>query len=318
VNETTPRTSPRRARPALLTAVALALGACTTAPSHTGEASSEHLAQSQQQRVVPLSGGRNFRDLGGYATEDGRHVRWGRLYRSGALAGLTDEDYTYLGKLGIRDVFDFRSTSERHSEPTRWRIAASPQFHQWDYELDVGQLLASLASGGQITEETAGRTFLAFYERMPFSQRDRYRELFDEIMRGKTPLVFHCTAGKDRTGVAAALILTALGVPRETILSDFELTAQLLKLDPRVALKAAVSGHTSVSNAAAASTGSPDNPMRGLRPAVLKVFMSADRSLLEAVFRGIEQQRGSVMTYIETDLGVDRSELERMRTQLLE
>jgi predicted acylesterase/phospholipase RssA len=90
-------------------------------------------------RVLPLEGGRNFRDLGGYETQDGQHVKWGRLFRSGALARLTPSDYDSLSAFGIRVVCDFRSRAERADEPTRWRADPAPRFMAWDGAIQIMQ-----------------------------------------------------------------------------------------------------------------------------------------------------------------------------------
>jgi protein-tyrosine phosphatase len=72
------------------------------------------------ERVLPLQGGRNFRDMGGYATEDSRRVKWGKIYRSGSMAGLTEADQAYLSRLGVKLVCDLRTTQERKAEPNKW------------------------------------------------------------------------------------------------------------------------------------------------------------------------------------------------------
>src|SRR5277367_5117220 len=84
-------------------------------------------------RMIPLQGGRNFRDLGGYTTVDGRRIRWGRVFRSGAISYLTDRDHEYLKPLGIRTVCDLRSPRERQREPIRWG-SDQPDILEWDYD----------------------------------------------------------------------------------------------------------------------------------------------------------------------------------------
>ena len=102
--------------------------------------SSEALTADDAQRLPPLQGGRNFRDLGGYRTHDGRRVRWGRLYRSGSLAALTEADCRYLGGLGIRWVCDLRTTHERRSAPSAWCGDGAPLHWSRDYTLSFGDL----------------------------------------------------------------------------------------------------------------------------------------------------------------------------------
>ena len=90
------------------------------------------------ERLLPLEGGNNFRDLGGYRTADGSHVIWGRLYRSAVMAGLTPDDFTRLGQLGITTVCDFRSTDERTREAVAWPAGVQPTVLATDYGLDLG------------------------------------------------------------------------------------------------------------------------------------------------------------------------------------
>jgi protein-tyrosine phosphatase len=240
------------------------------------------------ERVLPLQGGNNFRDLGGYATRDGRVVSWGKLYRSGAMNGLTDSDYTYLSGLGIRVVCDFRDRNERRQSPTDWQGNPMPRRYARDYDLDTAGLLGSFAAPG-LTPDRARTVFAQFYGEVPERFADHYRDMFTELLRGEAPLAFNCSAGKDRTGVAAALILSALGVPREQIIEDYLLSNQHYKPDTR-------------------SAGGDDATSRFLRaldPQVLKILMGVEAGFLEAAFKAMEEKHGSVEGYLEQRLGVD-------------
>ena len=158
------------------------------------------------ERVLPLEGGRNFRDLGGYATADGGRVKWGRLYRSGSMARLTVADYDYLSKLGIRVVCDLRTTEERHAEPNKWQEIAQLSYWTRDYTMSFGELRRLMASD-LATAEQAKAAMLGVYQQLPFEQAPSYRELFRRLAGGELPLAFNCSAGKDRAGTAAALTL---------------------------------------------------------------------------------------------------------------
>lgn len=245
-------------------------------------------------RVLPLQGGRNFRDLGGYATEDGRRVRWGRLYRSGTMAQLTQADCEYLAGLGIRLICDLRTTGEREAAPIPWRDSA-PAYWSRDYSMSFGDL-RDLIKAGLPTAEQVRQTMQAGYRHLPFEQAPAYRELFKRLAAGELPLVFNCTAGKDRTGIVAALILNVLGVPRDTILEDYVLTNELL------------SGHRF----------SADGPLGHLSPEVIRSIMGSDPEYLRTAFAVIEERHGCIEHYLRDVLDIDAQELSAIRRELLE
>lgn len=253
------------------------------------------------ERLLPLEGGQNFRDLGGYGTEDGRRVRWGMLYRSGTMHALTERDYALLGQLGIRVSCDLRATDEREKEPTRWAVDKPPRRFERDYALDLGPLARELGDPA-VTPERARAVFAQFYAELPFRFAGQYREMFGELLRGAAPLSFNCSAGKDRTGVAAALLLAALGVPRETVIEDYLLSNRYYAPKPP-------------------PPGQDDATSRWiatLSPEVRGVLMGVERSYLEAAFRAIEQRHGTLDAYLERELGVDARARARLRDQLTE
>lgn len=272
-----------------------------TEPSQTvAEPADDLFARATPERLVPLQGGLNFRDLGGYATGDGRRVRRGRLYRSGSLSGLTEADCAHLAGLGLRTVCDLRTTGERTREPNRWVEATDLAHWTRDYDMSFGELRRVMAE--QPDPEQARRAMVDVYQRLPFEQAPGYRELFHRIAADEVPLVFHCSAGKDRAGTAAALILSALGVPRETVVADYLLSDTLarprLEMRQREALK--------------------ENPKAVLPTEVLRIVLGAQESFLEAAFAVIEARYGSLEGYLAGELGVDAPMLETIRGVLLE
>jgi protein-tyrosine phosphatase len=171
-------------------------------------------------RSLHLAGATNFRDLGGYRTQDGRWVRMGVLYRSDQLDKLTDADLAKLSRLGIRTVVDLRTQAERTAGPDRVPTGATGQVDDVlagsGVSTDVGAMLSSVVD----PLDTMRRTEQVMVD-SPGAQ-SAYRGLLASVAEpGRRPLVFHCTAGKDRTGWAAASILTALGVPEQTVLDDY-------------------------------------------------------------------------------------------------
>ncbi len=252
------------------------------------------------QRLLPLQGGQNFRDLGGYRTTSGHTVRWGLLYRSGSMHFLTPADYAYLSKLGIRTVCDFRDTRERSTEPVVWPAGKAPRVLADDYAMDsIG--VGKSAPRRTPTAEDARASMTALYSGLLTQFNSQYRRMFGELLAGRAPLTFNCTAGKDRTGVAAALLLTALDVPRQTVIDDYLLTNRYF--DPAKVVR---------------SDDQASAQWRKLPPEVLKAYMAADRVYIEAVFHTMDQHHGGVTGYLHDELGLTQSDLAKLRRMYTE
>jgi protein-tyrosine phosphatase len=247
------------------------------------------------RRVVPLEGQSNFRDLGGYETADGRHVKWGRIFRSGQLSELTAADYARIAPLHIRTVYDLRDQQERASQPTAW--AAGPVLALHSDKAQTGQ--SSLSQLGPDADAAKARAVITvFYTHAPADYAPEYKAIFHELLEGHAPLLLHCTGGKDRTGVGSALILSALGVPRAVIVEDFALTNRLLrpsKLPNTPFMKA----------------------MSAMPPEALAAMTRADPSYLQATFDAIDAQYGSLDAYLAA-LGVGPAQKARLRALYLE
>jgi protein-tyrosine phosphatase len=176
------------------------------------------------ERLVTLEGTLNFRDLGGYRTAGGGRTRWGRVFRSDALHRLTVEDVAILGQLGLRVVYDLRHDVERTKQPSVLPESVRREVVSIGGEATQNKEITERILDGEV--EAIDDAFMAaVYVQM--AERDA--ATFGRLLTGLTdpdglPALFHCTAGKDRTGVTAALLLSALGVPDETVLDDFELT----------------------------------------------------------------------------------------------
>ena len=178
-------------------------------------------------RVWPLQGASNFRDLGGYPGHDGRPVRWRRLFRSDHLGGLTEADKAQLVALGLARSFDFRGEAERAA--VGYQLPGLTQ-HSLAIEPTVVQRMQDLVDAGQsLTPAHASELMAELYRALVNDQSHRFAELFEHLLTADAPVVFHCTAGKDRTGFAAALVLLALGVPRDVVQQDYLLTNRVFK-----------------------------------------------------------------------------------------
>ena len=172
------------------------------------------------ERVLPLQQGSNFRDIGGYVTKDGGVVRWGKVYRSGAQPLLTDADLALVDQLDIGTVVDLRSLEERQINPDTIDDREGALFVSNDYSMKalMGPMMAR--KGEHI------------YEGMEKLLAPQYRSLYRRIMAegdgdDEGAVLYHCSAGQDRTGVATALLYDMLGVDRETILADYHLSTDL-------------------------------------------------------------------------------------------
>ncbi|CAN7183741.1 tyrosine-protein phosphatase [Phenylobacterium sp. LjRoot225] len=247
------------------------------------------------ERVILLEGGRNFRDLGGYVARDGRRLKWGRLYRSGSMAALTEAAYVQLAELGVRVICDLRTTSERETSPVDWRKVPNLSYWARDYDLSFGDLRAVIASDLP-TAEQASAAMVTAYRELPFEQAPAYGELFRRLADGEAPLVFNCSAGKDRTGVAAALILQALGVPEETIVEDYLLSN--LAYDRAASATAAALAH--------------------IDPEVTAAILGVDDRYIRAALAAIDDAHGSVERYLQDQLGLTGDALGRLEAHLLE
>lgn len=251
-------------------------------------------------RLIALEGGRNFRDLGGYPTRDGRRVRWGRLFRSGSMAGLTQADWARLCELGVRTVCDLRTSIEREAEPFAWRDSDGLHYFARDYETSFGELRQVMASDFP-TGEQARNGMIAGYRELPFEQAPAYRVMFGHLKANAVPLIVNCTAGKDRAGTAAALMLSALGVPREIVVEDFLLTNRTVDLFGVFSRQPETS-----------------HGIGQLQPDVARAILAADAAYIGAALDALDERHGSVEGFLDEVIEVRPHELSAIRDALLE
>ncbi|UAK26268.1 tyrosine-protein phosphatase [Sphingomonas nostoxanthinifaciens] len=277
---------------------ALSLLLLSTAQPVVAQGLAPVAVSAPHERQLPLQGGRNFRDIGGYRAADGRTVKWGLLYRSGSMHGLTEADYRALEARNIRVVCDFRDTQERAGEPVSWPSPGAPKVLSTDYELDRHFLPAGDPKNW--TAEQARSAMTESYPRLLTQFNAQYRRMFAELLAGHAPLAFNCTAGKDRTGIAAALLLTALGVPRSMVIDDYLLTNRYLDV-------------RSLSQGPA----SPANPLASMSPDAARTLGAADRHYIEAVFAIMDAHVGGATGYLRDELGLSRNDLVKLRNLYL-
>lgn len=265
-------------------------------------------------RVLPLEGGRNFRDMGGYKTTDGKTVKWGKIFRSGTMVGLTSGDYSYLSDLGIKVVCDFRSNEERAEEPTTWQ-AGDIDYVSFDYGRSkmMQKFMKNFEDPSKLTGEFMAQSFADGYRSMVYDHKEKFKTVFARLIGGQAPLAFNCSAGKDRTGLGAALILTALGVEKETIIQDYALSEQVVDFMAAYKLKDDLSEEEKKK-----MEESPFAAMMKLPPEVLKPIFGTNRRNIIAAFDTLEKNHGSVMNYIRDELEVTDEGLKTLRSLYLE
>ena len=241
-------------------------------------------------RVWRLQGASNFRDLGGYPGHGGRPLRWRRLFRSDHLGDLTAADQARLATLGIDRAIDFRGQAERAARPYRLPGAAQ---HSLAIEPTVLQRMQDmLAAGRELTAPLTVALMQDLYRSLVNDEAHRFAELFEHLLQADAPVLFHCTAGKDRTGFAAALILLALGVPRPRVLQDYLLTNQLYQHPPL--------------------------PHSDAPAEVLAVLWRVQQEFLQAALQAVEADHGGVERYLSRRLALSPAALDRLKSRYLQ
>jgi protein-tyrosine phosphatase len=236
-----------------------------------------------QDRLLPLRGLYNVRDLGGYPAAGGRQVRWGLLYRAGDLYDVSGEDRAILAGRNLKTIVDFRSGKEKEKAPDD---PLPTVIRTRELAIEAGSMLDLVRERQGITGEALMEEL---YSLLVSEARDQYREFFRLLEDPQNiPLLFHCSAGKDRTGLAAALILSALGVNRETIYADYMLSAECL--EGKYTDWIAASPH-------------------------LAPMVSVRRAYLETAFHKIDASYGGPDRYLREEIGTEPERLREIYTE---
>lgn len=254
-----------------------------------------------------LAGVRNFRDVGGLPTVDGRRVRSGVLFRSGHLASATAEDAAFLGTLGLHTVFDFRNSADvalegpdvalpgvRHVNIPLTDPAHGAEFWQLVRDGELTQLRAALADGQGVARMTAT------YRYIIRSRTAEHGRVLRDLAEDSIPALMHCAAGKDRAGLSIAVTLLALGVERDAIETDY-LASNAVHRRYRM--------HRN---------GKPEHKLSEEIRELLSPMFDARSEYLEAAFATMEEIWGSVDTYLTEGLGCGPELRERLRERLLD
>ena len=253
-------------------------------------------------RLVDFEKVTNFRDLGGIKTQDGRMVKWGRIFRSGNLSGLKKNEFDKFKDLDIQTIYDLRTSHEIDGKedrlPVETKYIHAPTVK--DNEGQIAQLRAKVIAG-KISEMEAREQTAAFYKDAVSLNVGSLRDIIGQIAGSEQPVLYHCSAGKDRTGIVSALILSILNVDRKTIMDEYLMSnyyrtkktekllgkARLAKIiKPRMNLKA------------------------------IEVFMTVDAAFMNAVFEVIDKQYGGTDKFIENQLQINQETRNRIINSL--
>ena len=250
------------------------------------------------ERVVPLQQGSNFRDLGGYEAAGGKSVRWGLIYRSAGQPLLTPQDVAAVRGLGIDQLVDLRSNEERAIAPSR--VTQTP----------ITSINYSL---GDLISTSAPHNGVDVYRNFPKFLAPQLKIIFADLLHKQAPLAFNCSAGQDRTGFVTAMVLSALGVKRETIVQDYLLSTryrrpewEMPELNP---------------------ADHPNDPAVRMfsqyrqRPnwkTPDRLIDDQGRPFLVGAFEEIDAKWGSVDSYLQTEIGLSNTDLENLRALYLE
>jgi protein-tyrosine phosphatase len=241
------------------------------------------------QRAGILEGASNFRDLGGYLSANGRRTVWRKIFRSQMFAQLSDKDAVRLKELGVRTVIDFRDDAEVMKEPSR--LPEGIKAARLPIEVGSSNTFTQKLMNGSPDSLQCVDFMQAVNRSLATEFIPQYRAFFDILLHEENyPLVFHCTAGKDRTGFAAALLLSALNVDWDTVMDDYLLTNRYLKLQ-----------------------SVPELPEQAVR-----LIWGVQPSYLNAAKEEIIKAYGSIDRYLNREMNVGKAEKERLMQYLLE
>jgi len=249
-----------------------------------------------------MPGVRNFRDLGGYQTQDGRRIKKGLLFRSGHLADLSPRGLDNLSDIGLSTIIDLRSAYEAERRPGRIpqgsRYIHLPIMDEANREMS--REIRGRIEDNRIDGFDPSYLILKAYQQFPTEFTPQYKTFMHAIRdAGSAPVLWHCTAGKDRTGYAAAILLRTLGVDQGIIYQDYLLSNQYVKRMNKWIFKAVVA--------------------RGLKAyRMIRPLMGVQEDWLKASFDSIDREWGSFEAYVKKGLDLNASEIREMKDRLLE
>ena len=251
------------------------------------------------EQVIHLKGTTNTRDIGGYQTGDMSTLRQGQIIRSDKLSKLTANDFQKLEEIGLKTVIDLRTQKEHDESPTVWKGDNPPRFFHFpvgDSKNEWFTAQRKMMKRNRFTQEQSLEHMTEGYRMILEEGTSSYRKLMEVVLdEANWPVLIHCNAGKDRSGVAVALILEALGVEYETIMEEYLLTNKISRIQDKAVFLSKQSKNSSRGNRF--SKGTP--------PSAWLPIVGVDASMLETFYAGVDEKYGSMDAFL-TELGVDQ------------
>ena len=255
--------------------------------------------QNEDYRLLPMDGAHNTRELGGYKTTDGKSVKWGMLYRSDKLSDISDTDQAYLQNLGIKKIIDFRSKEEKEEDPDI--IPKGIDYIEMPISVD-GAMRSKIEAvlKGETNKDVksflidANKEFVSNYT-------DVYEDFLRNLIDDDGPALFHCTAGKDRAGFAAAITLIALGVSKEDVINDYMKTNQFTK--ERIE---EIIGQIELMT------------LYQTDAEILRPLLGVEREYIETAFQTAEEKYGSLENFIRDGLNISDKDIQKLRNKFIE
>ncbi len=252
------------------------------------------------ERLIPMENASNFRDLGGIPTKDGRVVKWGKIYRSGKLNDLSDKDLDYFNTLGINTVIDFRDDIEVEKDKTRFpknrevkRVRTPIGDRSGNMQAQLKKQVRSADQDTFDSEKFVADVMRQFVDTFAF----QYQPFLDLVAEEENaPLLYHCTAGKDRTGLGTGLVLAMLGVDKEVIYDDFMMSNYYRnKVINKTLRKSSLV----------------------IKQRVVQPLVEVKESYIQAAFDAIDEKYGNIDNFLEKEYGLDAEKLEVIRDKYL-
>ena len=264
-------------------------------------------------RHIRLPGTSNLRDLGGYSAAGGQSVLWGKLFRSGAMPKLGEADWAWMRERNIAVVCDLRTAAERELAPTRWQGPISTRHIRAEYDPApiYGKPLEPARPGAAVNE-----LHQSLYALFVDILAPVFTDLFAALVDEQVPIIFHCSAGQDRTGFAAGLLLSLLGVDRETIYADYLLSTQCRQFENELDREGAAAFAQTNMVARFYTDAISKSGTKAVRPP--KLVDAQGAPLLKHLFDVVEQRFGSMENYAEQCLGIDAAAVDHLRSLYLE
>jgi len=265
------------------------------------------------QRVIHLKGTSNTRDIGGYQTADGRTITWRQIIRSDRLSRLTPQDFQILEEFGLRTVIDLRTVRENKKDPTVWEGDNPPQFFHFPVGDSNGPWFKKqkkLLSRNRFSEEDMLEHMMNGYRMVAEVGSPSYESLMEVVLdESNWPILIHCSAGKDRAGIAVTLILEALGVDRKTIMEDYMLTNDVSQAERKATILSKDRENYT------ARVGTRMGSGKGPPPKAFFPLVGVEPEMLETYYATVDEQYGSMDAYL-AKIGMDQAERTALRQAL--